>query len=390
MFQKKIADFLQNNELCGSKISVAVSGGSDSVALFFALLNHQKQFSLSISIVHVNYHLRGEESDSDANFVKQLASQHNIPLHYKDMPISITDSGIEEKARDIRYRFFSELIQSGTCSHIAIGHTLEDQAETVLFRLVRGTSIHGISGMESVRSDGIIRPLLHLSRQECQNWLISNKQPWREDSSNEMDTFARNVIRHHVSPTLAEINNSAIDHICTFANHARTVHQDSILYGMKRLNELKLYESELFFHFHRTNLLDSIELAAISNLLRKRNCTISAIHAESIRTAGDRAGKTELLPSGWQTYSTKKRLVFFSSTLNIFENNVFLNSLYRFQETERESQIRPIKTDDSILIAHKEVNALRHLKKCGFPLTERVSMYVQAFEAKDVILPVII
>ncbi len=379
MKQTKINDFLQCENLFGASISVAVSGGSDSVALFFRLYTLQKEFSLSLSIVHVNYHLRGEESNGDAEFVRQLAARCDVPFYYRDVPLDAGQSGIEEQARTARYTFFAELKKSGRCEYIAVGHTREDQVETVLFRLVRGTSLHGISGMEAVRGDGIIRPLLEESREVCQQFLSEIGESWREDSSNATDDYSRNCIRHKILPVLQELNSSAFEHIVSFASHARGVQRATVQLGFEKLNQRGLYTAPYLFHFLREGEIDSFIVAAIASLLRDRGCSITGGHSEKIVVAGERAGKMELLPDGWRTYSSYKRLIFYHGDHDPFDCNSagsWEPSLYRFPEEIAIDRVRIIEENDNMYQNGLILSARLKLKKLGVPARERGSLPV--------------
>ncbi len=182
------------------RLGVAISGGSDSVALACLCA----EANLPITLLHVNYGLRGAESDSDESHVRQLASTLGCPVLVERLDPS--DSS-EETLRDLRYQWFS------TCPVDAIltGHTLEDQAETVLFRLLRGSGPPGLAAILPDSPGPILRPLLHVSRNRLRDWLQSRQISWREDSSNQQTHYRRNWLRHHLLPQIREQFNPEVD-----------------------------------------------------------------------------------------------------------------------------------------------------------------------------------
>jgi tRNA(Ile)-lysidine synthase len=197
----------------GQRLAVAVSGGADSVALLLRLLEERLKLGLVLSVVHVHHGIRGAEADTDAAFVAGLATAHNLPLHlYQgDAPAAAQArrESLEEAARGLRYGFFRELIGAGHAEAVATAHTLDDQAETVLQKLLRGAWTEGLSGIHPVLEwdrGSILRPFLETTHQEIEAWLRRLKQPWREDASNRDMAHTRNRIRHEVLPQLASLN----------------------------------------------------------------------------------------------------------------------------------------------------------------------------------------
>jgi len=202
----------------GDRLAAAVSGGADSLALLLMLLEIRSELGIVMSVAHVNHQLRGEESDTDERFVVEIAKTHSLELHAHQAPLNRTlDSGIEAAARKLRYDFFWQLARDGRVSKIATAHTLDDQAETVLLRILRGTGIRGLSGIHPrlvVEDRGhalgeIVRPLLGFRRADLEAFLRDRDQEWREDSSNRDLTFLRNRVRHRLLPLLKEDFGSA-------------------------------------------------------------------------------------------------------------------------------------------------------------------------------------
>lgn len=239
----------------GDRVGVAVSGGTDSVALLRMLLECRVELGVVLSVVHFNHKLRGAESDADERFVAKLAHQYNLEFfcdsddvagHAREQGVSL-----ETAARDLRYGFFRHLIREGfhkneakiptsdntgqtrstRLNNILTGHTLDDQAETVLMRLIRGAGLRGLGGIhpriaveddENEACGEIIRPLLGVHRRELQQYLNEIGQDWREDSTNSDDQFTRNRIRKLLVPLLEkEFNPSIAVNLAELADIAR-------------------------------------------------------------------------------------------------------------------------------------------------------------------------
>ena len=184
----------------GDTVIAAVSGGADSVALLFALYLLKDSLGITLEAAHFNHGLRGEESDRDAEFVRNLCDRYDIPLHLGKTRVTAGKKGLEAAARDARYNFFATL--SGK---IATAHTADDNAETVLMHLVRGTGLKGLGGISPVRGN-VIRPMLGVTRTEVLAFLEEYHLSYVEDSSNDTDAFLRNRLRHHVMPLLKAEN----------------------------------------------------------------------------------------------------------------------------------------------------------------------------------------
>jgi tRNA(Ile)-lysidine synthase len=219
----------------GMRIAVACSGGADSVALLRTLLDRRNELGLVLSVAHMNHGIRGEESDADAAFVEALAGKFELPCHLRRVDTTATAEsnrqGLEEAARSLRYAWFWELLADGHADAIVTAHTLNDQAETVLHRLLRGAWTEGLSGIfPALNADPkrlsrrskplILRPFLSATRSEIERYLQAIGQPWREDSTNRDTAYARNRLRHELLPILAEYNpgiQNQLTHLATLA-----------------------------------------------------------------------------------------------------------------------------------------------------------------------------
>ncbi len=189
------------------RIGAAVSGGADSVFLLHAL----HELGVAAAVLHVNHSLRGAESDADEAFVRSLAEALGLPVHVLLSPVA--SGNIEQEARRARYDFFAHHIASGTCDAVATGHTLDDQAETVLYRFLRGAGTAGLSGVRPATASRIIRPLLELRRDDIRRRLTERRIAWREDASNQNLAIQRNRIRLQHLPDLAASLNPALPEV---------------------------------------------------------------------------------------------------------------------------------------------------------------------------------
>jgi len=221
----------KNSIRAGDRVAIAVSGGADSVALLVLLLELRAELGIVLSIAHVNHKLRGHESDADEQFVAKLARKHELELHGCDAPVDgRAGLGIEAAARELRYDFFRRLAREGHVKKIATAHTLDDQAETILLRIFRGTGIRGLAGIHPrivFKQQGsalgeVVRPLLGFRRAALPEFLRERGQVWREDSSNLDTVFLRNRVRHRLLPIIAEeFGEAAIEHMGELAEIAR-------------------------------------------------------------------------------------------------------------------------------------------------------------------------
>jgi len=179
-----------------AKTGVAVSGGADSIYLLYEMLAR----GAACVVLHVNHGLRGAESDEDELFVRQLAERLGVDvLIHRESP---APGNLEQSARRVRYAWFQKLVKDGTIEQVALGHTLSDQAETVLFRFLRGSGTAGLAGIRPATREGMFRPLLGLTREDVRKSLHARGVAWREDSSNRNLEFARNRIRQELLPQL--------------------------------------------------------------------------------------------------------------------------------------------------------------------------------------------
>ncbi len=222
-FLKAIRSFQMLSK--GDCVVVAVSGGPDSVALLQLLRSIQQDYRLALVVAHFNHRLRGEASDADEQFVRQLAQDCELACCVDE--ISPNDlqrfrhENLEAGIRQKRYEFLRRCAAIHSAQKIAIGHTMNDQAETVLMRLIRGGGSLGLSSISPARPDGVIRPLLFIRREEILNFLRENNWGWREDSSNQDLRFFRNKVRNELIPSLSRYNPKIVEQLSRTAEILR-------------------------------------------------------------------------------------------------------------------------------------------------------------------------
>jgi tRNA(Ile)-lysidine synthase len=227
---QSVLEYIHRHQLlrAGDRVGVAVSGGADSVALLRLLLELRKELGVVLSVVHFNHKLRGAEADADQQFVLELARRHRLQTYCESGDVAAHAAerhlSLEAAAREMRYEYFRRLLLGGGLNRIATAHTLDDQAETVLLRIVRGAGTRGLAGIyprlsvaSSQSSEGrqeseaaIIRPFLETRRKELAAYLAGLGQGWREDSSNRDLRHSRNRIRHGILPRLERNLNPAV------------------------------------------------------------------------------------------------------------------------------------------------------------------------------------
>jgi tRNA(Ile)-lysidine synthase len=187
----------------GGSFGVAVSGGADSVCLLLALHELAAERRWRLEVLHLNHCLRGAEADGDEEFVRELSERLGLELHVERVDVRALGGNLEETAREARRSFFLRKMAERGFERVATGHTRDDQAETVLFRILRGTGLDGLAGIRPRTAEGFVRPLLRVGREEVRDWLRARGEAWREDSSNADISLARNRLRQVDLPRLA-------------------------------------------------------------------------------------------------------------------------------------------------------------------------------------------
>lgn len=222
-------DWAQDLFRPGERVCVAVSGGADSVGLLVAMADARREAGLVLSAIHVHHGLRGAEADADVAFVVELAKELDVPLRVERGDVGALaaerGNGIEEAARVLRYGFFHDLLQRKEADSVATAHTMDDQAETVLMKLLRGAWTEGLSGVApvvDVEGGGrIVRPLLGIAHADCVGFLERRGHSWRQDSTNREMTFTRNRVRYTLLPQMREFQPRVAEVLSRMAAVAR-------------------------------------------------------------------------------------------------------------------------------------------------------------------------
>jgi len=301
----------------GDRVGVAVSGGADSVALLRALLDLRSELGIVLSVVHLHHRIRGAEADADAQFVSELAKKFDLPLHlyHADVPRHSKNEklSLESAARNLRYAFFQRLLGENTCDKIATAHTLDDQAETVLLRILRGTGTRGLAAIPPLRDASpdlaarIVRPLLSTRRAQIEEFLRNLNQPWREDASNQDPKHLRNRIRHELLPLLeAEYNPALRQSLVNLAEIARAEeeHWDTELADLQPLvaNPAAI---------DRPNFLKlplALQRRLLVNLADRLDLPIAFGDVERMLHIAANPGAEHEFEGGWRVASTRQHL----------------------------------------------------------------------------------
>ncbi|MEK6732903.1 MAG: tRNA lysidine(34) synthetase TilS [Candidatus Omnitrophota bacterium] len=239
----------------GDRVLVGVSGGPDSVTLLHVLHSLKKEYSLNILVAHLDHKFRGEESKADRIFCQELAKKYGLEIVFEeiDVPKIAEEKGIspEEAARFERYNFFKAAAKERGIKKITVGHTRDDQAETVLMRLIRGAGMKGLGGISPVKEmQGflIIRPLIEISRKEVEEFISGSGLKFRKDSSNEKTIFTRNKVRLELIPFLEkEFNANIKEVLANMAENLQIENEFLAKYAKRKFNSVsKIKHSEIY------------------------------------------------------------------------------------------------------------------------------------------------
>ena len=260
----KVQKFITDNNLFSQKdkLLISISGGADSVCLFFVL----KELGYQIQLAHCNFNLRGKESDEDQYFVDQLAKKYGVTLHLKSFQTeeyaNTYHISIQMAARELRYKWFDQLLALNNLDFIITGHHQNDNIETFLINLIRGTGINGLCGIKA-KNKNIIRPLLQISREEIEEYLCQNNYQFCIDSTNTDVKYLRNKIRHMLVPLLKDINSSIeqtiIDEISFFSGVNNIFQKEIGLIRDRLITEKK--------NVHRIKISELINLESLEIIL---------------------------------------------------------------------------------------------------------------------------
>ncbi|MFA7289570.1 MAG: tRNA lysidine(34) synthetase TilS [Melioribacteraceae bacterium] len=216
--EQKVIKLITDNSLINAndKILIALSGGADSVFALLLLHKYSKKFNITISALHINHQLRGKDAETDQRFCEELCLKLSIPLFKFRIDISKIASqektSIEETGRNVRYKIFEDLLNSNEYTKVVTAHHSDDNVETILFNLFRGSGLKGLTGIPIARGK-IIRPLLSINKEDILEYLMLSNQDYREDSSNHDQVYKRNFIRYNLIPSIKENLNPNVSEV---------------------------------------------------------------------------------------------------------------------------------------------------------------------------------
>jgi len=313
LLSSELTAFFHSLNHPASSVLVGVSGGADSVALIHLLHTCREQLKISrLAIAHVNHSLRGKESDGDEAFVKGIADSLQIELFTMTLsPSSSPQNGIEEWARLERYRFFHQIKQTEKFDSIATAHTANDQAETVIMRIMRGAGLRGLRGVLAQRADGVIRPLLSVERSVLEEWLKEQGLPYRIDSSNLDQKFRRNWVRHEIIPLMLKQERDAVKNIALSASNAAAAWEILIAEINIWISSYVIKHDRFSFTVDKRGLSDEkLALEAFLVLFDEYGISVSKLHLNRVVSGRMLFSGEHLLPGGWGFYPSRGSILF--------------------------------------------------------------------------------
>ncbi|MFH1395255.1 MAG: tRNA lysidine(34) synthetase TilS [Candidatus Omnitrophota bacterium] len=326
-FLKTVKDTVKHNNMFqkGDRVLAAVSGGADSVCLLKTLLEIRKKMHMEIVVANMDHCLRGIESANDSCFVKELAMNLGVDFIHKKIDVKKgrnKKNSIEECAREERYRFFKNAAQAKNCNVIATGHTMDDQAETVLMRIIYGASLSGIAGIPAVRDENgfrVVRPLINSERTDIIAFLQETGLNYVEDKSNFDTKFARNSIRHEVIPFLKNYNPRIKR---TLSNLAESLREDYVFLSSEREKRLKKYDNINSVKIEDVILQPkAIRKEIFKKLFKKTGGILKKLTHRHWKDMDNFLTRTERnksldLPGGVKIYKQKNEIVFRKTNLD--------------------------------------------------------------------------
>ena len=244
----------------GDRIVVAVSGGPDSVALLSCLVALSSRWNWDLNIGHVNHGLRGTESEEDAEFVEKLGNSFGIPVSIREARLKKQDAkfakqSLQAYAREVRYQALETILQERNATKMALGHTADDQAETVLMWMLRGSGTGGLSGIPPKRGERIVRPLLDIPRRDILAYLEQRQLTYRMDSSNRQPVYLRNRLRQELMPHLKEYSPGLVNVLSRQAEIIRDDHAYLEIMAAEAFHQICVTGDERRLQLDRTGLL---------------------------------------------------------------------------------------------------------------------------------------
>ncbi len=370
----------------GDKVLVAVSGGPDSVALLYLLSDLSSELALSLVVAHLNHGLRGEESLKEANFVKELSGKLDLPIELSSIDLPALKRSwrlnVQEAARRARYQFFEEAARKWDTQRIAIGHNADDQAETVLMRMLRGAGTKGLGGIPPVRGK-YIRPLIEIPRDRILKFLEEKKVPFILDSSNLKTSYLRNKIRLKLLPELEREYNPEIRknllRIARILQEEEVTLESAVNEAWKTVCKSQLGDQVTFDLPSFINQPLSLQYRLLRRAIEVVSGTLWGIdfdHIESlIKLAGGKSpNKAINLPRGLLAERSYRELIIRKGTLQKamdFQYTLKVPGTTRLKEISQELQTRIITDRKEVSFSKDENRAYFDYQRLELPLLVR-------------------
>ena len=368
----------------GDSIIVAVSGGADSVCLLKILYELRKCLNISLTVAHFDHGLRPKEDEKETEFVANLAKRLNLAL-VCDKATNIAKAhgaSIEEKAREMRYQFFQKAINDHHAQKLALGHNMNDQAETVLMHFLRGTGLTGLSGIPPIRQNCFIRPLIDITRDEIHTYLKQNDESFIIDSSNLETRYLRNKIRLELLPMLLHYQPKLVEHLGELAFLCRQETQFIDEEAKKELKKITFNFSKHSLDLSLTtfnNLSCSLQYRIIRQAIKKIKGNLRKIDRGHIKTIinlvnSDKPQVKVNLPENIIVKKIYNRLRFsLGDMIEINNFSYYINNMGRFQiqEINKTISFTEISKNDFMLSSPSPQEAFLDLDKLKWPLRAR-------------------
>ena len=384
--EKKVLSTIIEHQMIHSedRIVVAVSGGPDSVCLLKILFHLRECLHITLIVAHLDHGLRPQEDEKETEFVADLAKRLNLTLAY-DKANNVAKAhgtSIEEKAREIRYQFLEKVLDEHHAQKVAIGHTMNDQAETVLMRLLRGAGPTGLSGIPPIRENRFIRPLINITRDEIHTYLKQKEIPFMMDSSNLEKRYLRNKIRLELIPLLANYQPRLIEHLGQLAFLCGQENQFIEEEAKKRLQVVTLGSSGHTLELSLTTFRDlspALQYRIIRQAIHRVKGNLRRIEVGHIKAIMDLANSVKPqgatnLPENLVVKKIYERLRFSlgaESETADFSHYIKKGGRFQIPESDQAISLEEISKKDFLQSSHSPGEAFLDLDRIQWPLRLR-------------------
>lgn len=327
--EKRLLQFIKNIHLINQNnhLLLAVSGGIDSMVMLDLFHKNAERLHCKLSVVHINHQLRGKESDEDEHFVRTISNSYGIPCYCERVDVveyaKINKLSKQVAARQLRYESFRKIKKQINADLIVTAHQADDNAETVLMNILRGTALHGLKGIpRHVESDSIIRPLLFARRKDIEKYANQFSIQYRNDSSNDSVTYYRNYLRHKIIPQLQKKLPDVIDILNQVAENMYSINQKLIMLVNQKINSfIKTIGQDLYLNliaFEKED--DFIQGEILREILKKLELEITEQKINSLRKLNNYpTGRRIELGNNITVFKDRNTLVFKKYCVDLFD-----------------------------------------------------------------------